>query len=112
LLFPDERARPIEEWRDSEGLTLIALDGTWSQAARARRRFPGLLELPSAVVPAGPPLYAMRHDPRPGRVGTMEALLRALGVLEGEGVQTPLERVLRLAFERTWSARGRHPVRS
>jgi DTW domain-containing protein len=107
LLFPDEGARPIEEWRDSADLTLIALDGTWRQAARARRRFPGLLDLPSAFVPAQPPLYALRHDPRPGRLGTMEALVRALGVLEGSDVQAPLEQLLRLAAERTWRARGR-----
>jgi DTW domain-containing protein YfiP len=107
LLFPDEQARPIEEWCGSSDLTLIALDGTWRQAARARRRFPGLLDLPSAFVPSQPPLYALRHDPRPGRLGTMEALVRALGALEGHDVQAPLERLLRLAAERTWSARGR-----
>jgi DTW domain-containing protein len=107
LLFPDETARPIEEWRGASDLTLIVLDGTWSQAARARRRFPGLLDLPSAVVPAGPQLYALRYDPRPGRVGTMEAIARALGVLEGAHVQEPLEKILRLAYERTWFARGR-----
>jgi DTW domain-containing protein len=106
LLFPDENARPIEEWRGSEDLTLIALDSTWSQAARARRRLPGLIDLPSAFVPVLPPRYAMRHDPRPGRVGTMEAIARALGVLEGEAVQASLERILHLAAERTWRARG------
>lgn len=110
LLFPDDRARPIEEWRGSADLTLIALDGTWSQAARARRRFPGLLDLPSAVVPEAPPLYAMRNDPRPGRLGTMEAIVRALGALEGGDVREPLERLLRLAAERTWRARGRRPT--
>jgi DTW domain-containing protein len=114
LLFPDEDARPNEEWRGGADLTLIALDGTWRQAARARRRFPGLLDLPSAFVPAQPPLYALRHDPRPGRLGTMEALVRALGVLEGSDVQAPLEQLLRLAAERTWRARGRglraHPT--
>jgi DTW domain-containing protein YfiP len=107
LLFPGEDARPIEEWRDREGLTVIALDGTWSQAARARRRLPGLLDLPSAFVPSQPPLYALRYDPRPGRVGTMEAIARALGVLEGQGVQASLERILGVAAERTWRARGR-----
>ena len=113
LLFPDENARPIEEWRGTPDLTLVALDATWSQAARARRRFPGLMDLPSAFVPPGPPLYALRHDPRPGRVGTMEALIRALGVLEGSDVQAPLERVLRLAAERIWRTRGgnRRPSR-
>jgi DTW domain-containing protein YfiP len=106
LLFPDENARPIEAWRGTADLTLIALDATWSQAARARRRLPGLLELPSAFVPEGPPLYPLRRDPRPGRVGTMEALIRALDVLEGGDVRAPLERILRLAVERTWRTRG------
>jgi DTW domain-containing protein YfiP len=106
VLCPDEGARPIEEWRDCPALTLIALDGTWSHAAHMRRRLPGLAELPSAILPAAPPLYALRRDPRPGRVGTMEALARALGALEGDAVQAPLERCLRLAFERTRRMRG------
>ena len=37
----------------------------------------------------------------------MEALVRALGMLEGSAVQAPLERLLRLAAERTWHTRGR-----
>ena len=101
LLFPDENARPIEEWRAShEAVTLIALDGTWAQAARARRRLPGLLDLASASVPTGPPLHRIRDDPRPGRLGTLEALGRALGVLEGGHVQAQLEAILAKAAQR------------
>lgn len=110
LLFPDAEARPIEEWR-GRAVTLVVLDGTWAQAARARRRFPGLLDLPAAVVPPGAQLHKLRHDPRPGRLGTMEALARALGALEGAQVQAPLERILGLVVKRVLSTRARRPER-
>ncbi len=107
VLAPDEGARPIAEWRGSgAALTLVVPDGTWGQAARARRRIAGLADLPVAVVPPGPPRYRLRHDPSPERLGTMEAVARALGVLEGPEAQEALEGVLRLMVERTLIARG------
>jgi DTW domain-containing protein YfiP len=106
VLAPRDDARPIEDWRHHPALTLIVPDGTWREAARARLRLPGLAALPSATVSAGPSLYALRHDPRPNRLGTLEALTRALGALEGEDVSAPLERILRVAFARTRQMRG------
>jgi DTW domain-containing protein len=111
LLSPDARARPIEEWRDAPSLTLIVPDGTWRHAARTRRRLPGLAELPSAIVPAGPPRYALRHDPRPGRLGTLEAVARALGALEGARVQAPLDQILQIVRDRTLRMRGYRAVK-
>ena len=107
VLSPRDDARPVEDWRDQPALTLIVPDGTWREVARARLRLPGLGELPSAIVPSGPALYPLRCDARPGRLGTMEALIRALGVLEGDHVCEPLQTILRAAFERTRQMRGR-----
>jgi DTW domain-containing protein len=107
VLAPDADARPIDEWRGGDAVTLVVPDGTWGQAARARRRFPGLADLPTAIVPAGPARYRLRYDPNPERLGTMEAVARALGALEGAEVQAALEHVLRLMVERTLITRGR-----
>jgi DTW domain-containing protein YfiP len=108
LLFPHEQATPVAAWRDRPGpLTLIVPDGTWSQAVRARRRIPGLAEIPCATLPAGlVSTYRLRHDPRPGRLSTLEAIAHALGVLEDPSVAEALLQVHRLAVERTLWTRG------
>ena len=46
LLFPHAEARPLETWRGSQRpVQLIVPDGTWSQAARTRRRLGALHQL-------------------------------------------------------------------
>ncbi len=108
LLFPHEEATPLHAWRDRPGpLTLIVPDGTWSQAVRARRRIPGLADIPCAALPAGLiSTYRLRHDARPGRLSTLEAIAHALGVLEDASVAEALLDVHRLAVERTLWTRG------
>jgi DTW domain-containing protein YfiP len=108
LLFPHEDAQPIERWRDHpQPLTLVVPDGTWSQAIRARKRLPGLDRLPCAVVPGGDRKYRLRHDPREGNLATLEAIARALGVLEGPAVQEALERIFQVMVDRSLYARGK-----
>jgi DTW domain-containing protein len=84
LLFPHEDARPLETWRDSpRPVTLIVPDGTWRQAARVRRRVPGLDAVPCAYVARDArSRYRLRHTQDPSRLSTMEAIAEALGVLE------------------------------
>ncbi len=112
LLFPHEDARPIEQWGASaQPITLIVPDGTWSQAARARKRVPGLAGVPCATLPVGSALgaapFRLRHDGRPGRLSTLAAVAIALGLLEGEGVQRALEQVLAVMVDRTLWSNGR-----
>jgi DTW domain-containing protein len=109
LLFPDEAAEPLERWRGAEPpVTLVVPDGTWSQTARARRRIAGLDRLPCAALSAvdvSP--HRLRRDPRPGRISTLEALARALGILEGPECEQALLDVHRLVPERTLWSKGR-----
>ena len=112
LLFPHESARPLESWRGSlRPLTLIVPDGTWSQAARARKRMPGLADVPCAAIPEdaarGAPPFRLRHDRRPGRLSTLAAIAIALGVLEGPAVRQALEQVLAVMVDRTLWTNGR-----
>ncbi len=109
LLFPHPDALPAERWRGwDKPVTLVVPDGTWSQCVRARRRIPGLADLPCATLPAGPPsIYRLRADPRPGYLCTLEAIARALGILEGADVQKQLEHILRLHIDRTLWMNGR-----
>ena len=108
LLFPSETARPLTEWvNHPRPITLIVPDGTWRQASKVRSRMAGLLEVPLVTLPPGPPTqYRLRAEPHEGGLATMEAIARAFGILEGEGVQGELERLFRIMVERALWARG------
>ncbi len=108
LLFPHPAAVPLERFVHTERpITLVVPDGTWRQAAKMRRRVPGLSEVPCVVLPPGPPSqYRMRAAPHAAGLGTIEAIARALGLLEGPQVQAALERVFRIVVERSLWARG------
>lgn len=108
LLFPDDDARPLEEYADNQDdITLVVPDGNWRQASKVRKRVPGMRELPCVSLPSGPPsLYRLRSEPRGAGLSTIEAVARALGILEGPEVQLALERVFLAMVERTLWARG------
>jgi DTW domain-containing protein YfiP len=108
LLFPHEEATPLRDLCERPGpITLVVPDGTWSQAVRARRRIPGLAAIPCVALPGGLVSgYRLRHDPRAGRVSTLEAIAHALGVLEDSAITEALLRVQQLAVERTLFVRG------
>lgn len=58
-------------------------------------------------LPVGPPsIYRLRQETQAGGLATLEAIARALGILEGASIQRELERVLRIMVERTLWARG------
>jgi len=114
LLFPHADAQPLAQWRDAEQpVTLVVPDGTWSQAVKARRRVPGLLALPCAFLPpAAPSRYRLRVDPRAGHISTLEAIARALELLEvdGSAVREQLEFLQQIMVERSLWATGRLPT--
>jgi DTW domain-containing protein YfiP len=111
LLFPHEDALPLTDFLSSaEPVTLIVPDGTWRQASKVRNRVPGLRELPCVSLPLGAPSrYRLRFEPHGGGLSTLEAIARALGVLEGPDVQHALERVFETVVERALWARGTLP---
>jgi DTW domain-containing protein YfiP len=113
LLFPHAEARPLEDWRGAtHPITLIVPDGTWRQAKKARRRIAGLDQLPCVALPAsGPSTYRLRHAARPNRLATIEAIARALGILEdslqGPLVERRLDHIFRVMVDRTLWTNGR-----
>lgn len=108
LLFPHEDALPISDFLGStEPLTLVVPDGTWRQASKVRNRVPGLSELPCVALPRGEPSrYRLRFEPHDTGLSTLEAIARALGVLEGLHVQRALEGVFETVVERILWSRG------
>jgi DTW domain-containing protein len=83
LLYPGPDAVEIEA--PPGPVTLVVLDGTWWQAKKLLRENPELARLPRyAFRPAQPSDYRIRKEPTEECVSTIEALVHALGVLEGD----------------------------
>ena len=108
FLYPEADATPIARFAASERpVTLIVPDGTWRQAAKVRSRVPGLADVPCvSIEPDAPTIYRLRNETRDGGLATIEAIARALGVLEGRHVRVALEKVFRAMVERTLWSRG------
>lgn len=113
LLFPAEGAIPLPELARSLApdlpVTLIVPDGNWRQASKVRTRVPGMREVPCATLPARPDepsVYRLRSEAHAHGLATLEAIARAMEVLEGRAVREALELPFRAMVERTLWARG------
>lgn len=88
LLFPAAEGDPVfaEPVRGEAGRGLLVVpDGTWRKARQIVRANPELAGLPRLSLPAGAPsAYRVRRASEPAAVSTIEAIVRALGVLEPE----------------------------
>jgi tRNA-uridine aminocarboxypropyltransferase len=85
LLYPGPGARDILHEPPPGPVTLVVVDGTWSQAKALVRDNPILAALPRYAFTT-PELshYRIRREPRAEYVSTIEALMHVLGVLEGD----------------------------
>ena len=85
LLYPGPGARDILREPPAGPVTLVVVDGTWSQAKSVVRDNPILQALPRyAFATPEPSQYRIRREPRAEYVSTIEALMHVLGALEGE----------------------------
>lgn len=102
LLFP--AGEPMTQVPEPPPAQLIVLDATWAQARRMYHKLAALRGLPILRLPDAPmPERRFRESPGPGKVSTIEAIARALRLLEGDAVATPLEELFQIAVERTYS---------
>jgi DTW domain-containing protein YfiP len=108
FLFPHEGAGSLADLaRSSRPVTLIVPDGTWRQASKVRQRVPGLREIPCVSLPPdAPSVYRLRAEAHDHGLATIEAIARAMGILEGVHVRRALEHVFRAMVERTLWSRG------
>lgn len=87
---------------------LVVPDGTWSQSRRMLSRDPGLMNADRVRLPPGAEsIYLLRKAPHPDHLCTLEAVARALAVLEGKAVEDALLALLRVMVERGMRTRGR-----
>ncbi len=110
LLFPSpESVELTPEWASQfdRPFTLIVPDGSWRQAKRIGRREPTLAGIPHVKLTAGAPSkYHLRNEPNLESVCTIEAIARAMGVLEGPAVQSALEDLFQKMVDRHLWGRG------
>jgi DTW domain-containing protein YfiP len=102
LLYPGEGAVPAAERAGSPPSFLVVVDGTWLQAERMIAETPRLAALPRiGIVPALPSGYgALRREPAPGHLATIDAVADALGLLEGDPERfAPMRAAFRRAVE-------------
>ncbi|MEZ4258890.1 MAG: tRNA-uridine aminocarboxypropyltransferase [Polyangiaceae bacterium] len=108
LLYPHDDAAVLE--RRPEGappVTLVVPDGNWRQAGKVRARVRGLASLRAVRLPEGPPSrYRLRRWSHAHGLSTLEAIARAIDVLEGGVARAELERVLDALVERTLWVKG------
>ncbi len=108
LLFPFEDAVPLTDYAESaRPVTLFVPDGNWRQASKVRRRLRGMESVPCVSLPKGErELRRLRVESRDDGLATIEAIARALGILEGQAVEDALLFVFRAMVERTLWTRG------
>ncbi len=112
LLFPHPEARELApEDGLGAGVVLLVPDGNWNQARRIFRRDPDARGAECVALPPGAPSrYGLRRAPREGTVSTLEAVARALRLLEGpegEEIDRRLTEILGTFVTRSLGAAGR-----
>jgi DTW domain-containing protein YfiP len=96
LLFPGAGAPP-----EGKPRRLVVLDGSWPQARRMAQRIPALRALPRWSLPPPPTtIERMRRAPHGAAMATLEAIARALEILEGAEVARPLDALFAEAVAR------------
>ncbi|WP_437657857.1 tRNA-uridine aminocarboxypropyltransferase [Sorangium sp. So ce1182] len=89
MLFPSPGARALSpDDARGEPVVLLVPDGNWNQARRAFHRDPDARGAEPVTLPEGAPSrYGLRRAPHEGALSTLEAVARALGLLEGAAVE-------------------------
>ncbi len=109
-LFPSEDATILTR-ENIEALplppALVVPDGTWSQAVKFHRREAALKNIPHFKLPClGKSKYQLRKAHFDGGLSTLEAIARALGIIESDLIQKKLERMLEVMVERVKETRS------
>src|SRR5262249_3163913 len=91
-----------------EPVVLLVPDGTWRQARRMLHRDPDARDAEPVTLPPGAPSrYELRRAPSEGALSTLEAVARALALLEGAEVERGLMDVLDAFVQRSHRPAGR-----
>ncbi|HSC82853.1 MAG TPA: DTW domain-containing protein [Pseudomonas sp.] len=116
LLFPGEGAQVLPlaaaTLADNRPLQLVVPDGTWRKARKLLHLNPTLLALPRVCLPDGlASRYRLRKAPGEGALATIEAIVAALNLQEGEGRFDELLRPFDALIEGQIAAMGEETFR-
>lgn len=111
VVYPQDNAQVLDEKfvRDLKNpLTLIFPDGHWGQTKKIIQHEATLKNLPRLKLPDGLlSHYRLRRNVTPGRVCTFEAIMLALGIVEGEEIRREMEKVFEKKVTRLLWLRGK-----
>ncbi|MFN9067464.1 MAG: tRNA-uridine aminocarboxypropyltransferase, partial [Bdellovibrionales bacterium] len=108
ILYPSEDAIEIDQIKPQKPVHLIVSDGNWRQASKLHRRQSELDQVPKVKI-SKPNLAEkhLRNEHKPEGYSTLEAIARAFGYFEGEGVQNELLSVYQAKLQATLKGRGK-----
>lgn len=110
-LFPSENSIALTEdylTAISGKVQLIVPDGSWRQAKRVSKREGFLKNIPHVKLPdASHGIFFLRRKVMDEGVSTLEAIARAIGIIESKNIQINLENVFRIMVEKTLETRGK-----
>lgn len=114
LLYPSPNSTELNAEfvaQIKEPVNLIVPDASWRQTTKFVRRHLSVPGLRHVRLPAGPPSeYRLRAQNREHNLCTLEAIARAIGLLESHEAQSKLETLLKVLVERTLWSRGFLPA--
>jgi DTW domain-containing protein YfiP len=110
VFFPSDDAVELTAefvQQDPRPIQLIVPDGNWRQAAKVPNRHPELAGLPRVrITAANQAKHHLRAESTPYGMSTLEAVARALGVIESREIFEKLYSVYGEKLKRTLKARG------
>ncbi len=103
-LFPSEDAHPLTKeyvQKIERPIQLIVPDSTWRIAKKFHKREPSLGAIPRVKMTDNlEGIYTLRKSPVEGGVCTLEAIAKALEIIEGPHISRPLLDALRVMNDR------------
>ncbi len=110
LFYPSEEAAELTKEfinQDSRPIQLIVPDGNWRQASKVHYRHHELKNIPRVKIGEAPPeTHYLRLESKAEGMATLQAIAKALGVIEGPEIEEQLLRLYRAKLERTLIGRG------
>jgi DTW domain-containing protein len=109
ILFPYASEELSEDMKiiDGKPLNLIVPDGTWPQAKKLVISEDYLYSIKRVKLPeSSPSVYQLRRTENPGHISTIEAIARALGIVEGNHIRNELEKIFYFMREKLIRLRG------
>lgn len=88
LIYPGPECAPLQTLAKQSSRPLLFLDGSWRKSRRMLLESPWLQSLPRYALVAPPPSrYRIRREPDANAISTLEAIVHALGVVDGDAAR-------------------------